>query len=111
MIPVSWCRWSFLAIIALQVIWFAWLFPSQTLPMPLVLGVMAMPLLILAWGVWQLQTRALVLGGFILLLHFSFAVAEVYARPDVRLLASAQITLIVIYFIALLAVRRAKHSA
>lgn len=105
---VTWCRWSLLALMALQVVWFGWLYPPTALPVAFVLAVMVVPLLVVFWGVWKNQTRAMVIAGFILLFHFSLAVSEAYASAQVRWLAILQIALVCIYFTGLLAVRRAK---
>ena len=105
---VTWCRWSLLALIALQAVWFGWLYPPSALPPTFVLLVMAGPLLLVFWGVWNNRTRAMVIGGFILLFHFSLAVSEAYASSQTRWLAIFQIVLICVYFTGLLAVRRQK---
>lgn len=105
---IVWCRWSFIALIVIQVIWFGWLYPPDVLPQGFVLAVMLGPLLAVSWGVWKTQVRSMVIAGFILLFHFCFAVAEAYASSSVRALALLQILLITIYFIGLLAVRRQK---
>lgn len=110
MIPLAWCRWTFIGIIILQVIWFAWLFPPEVLPSSFVTVAMITPLCLFALGVWRLNTRALVLAGFVLLLYFSLAVAETYAHETLHWAAIAQIMLITIYFMALLAIRRTNRS-
>ena len=110
MITIGWCRWSYLALIALQVIWFGWLYPPTFWSTAVVLAIMLIPLLTVAIGVWRLNMRAMVVAGFILLFYFSYAVAEAYATPQVRTLALTQIGLISLYFWALLSVRRTQRA-
>lgn len=105
MIRLSWCRWSLLAVLVLQPIWFGWLYPSAHFPVWLVLAVTMIPLLLPAIGVWRLQTRALVIAGIVLMFHFSYAVMEAYANLTVRPLALVQVALVTIYFIGLAMVR------
>ena len=109
MIPVAFTRWCWLALIALQFIWFGWLYPSEWFGRAIPLFLMALPLLIPAWWIWQLKPRALVLGGTILLLHFSVAVAEAWANPETRIIACVQIILVVVYFLAMPGLRKT-HS-
>lgn len=110
MITIHWCRWSYLALIALQVVWFGWLHPPTFWSTAVVLAIMLVPLLTVAIGVWRLSMRAMVVAGFILLFYFSYAVSEAYAAPQVRTLALIQIGLISLYFWALLSVRRAQRA-
>ncbi len=110
MITIQWCRWSFFALIALQVAWFGWLYPPTFWPKALVLSIMLIPLLAVAFGVWNLNMRTMVVAGFLLLFYFSYAVSEAYAVPAVRWVALTQIALITLYFVALLSVRRAQKA-
>lgn len=105
MIRLSWCRWTLLAVLILQPIWFGWLHPSAHFPVPLVLGVTMIPLILTLIGVWRLNTRALVIAGIILMFHFSYAVMEAYANPTVRVLALIQVGLVTAYFVGLAMVR------
>lgn len=111
MITIQWCRWSFIALIALQVAWFGWLYPPTFWPKAMVLSIMLIPLLTVTIGVWNLNMRTMVVAGFFLLFYFSYAVSEAYAVPDVRPMALSQIGLITLYFVALLSVRRAQKAA
>ncbi len=111
MIGLAACRWSLLALILLQPIWHAWLAPPAVLPIALLLALLALPLLALLPGVWRLRTRPLVLAGWVLLLHFCIGVMELWANPAARWLALIQVVLVVIYFMALLAVRRQPRAA
>lgn len=110
MIPVGLTRWCWLALIALQLIWFGWLYPSEWFGRGIPLFLMTVPLLIPAWWIWQLKPRALVLGGTILLLHFSVAVAEAWANPETRIIACVQIVLVLIYFLAMPGLGKKRNS-
>ncbi len=105
MIRTSWCRWTLLGVLILQPIWFGLLHPSAHFPMPLVLGVTMLPLLAPMIGVWRLSTRALVIAGIVLMFHFSYAVMEAYANPEVRMVALVQVALVTAYFMGLAMVR------
>lgn len=106
MIPAPIARWVWLALIALQLAWFGWLYPPELLGRVPALVIAVLPLLIPTYWIWRLTRDALVVGGMILLLHFSFAVAEAWASPTTRAIALVQIALIVVYFLALPGVRR-----
>lgn len=96
-------RLCFVLIILWQPAWFAWLAPVQTLPLAFVLGVLMLPLLICLPWVWRKRPGALVLGGCLLLLHFSVAVMELWTSPGARLPAGVQLLLSVIYFVGVAA--------
>ncbi len=106
MIGLVWCRWSLLAIVALQFVWFGWLYPLAQLPVWGVLMVAVIPLVLVLPGVWRLRARPLVVAGCLLMLYFSFAVMEISVRAEVVWIAAVQIALITVYFIALPAIRR-----
>ena len=110
-LPIEFSRWCWLALIALQFVWFGWLYPSPFFGRSIPLVIMALPLLLPAWWIWQLSPRALVLGGTILLLHFSIAVAEAWTTPELRTIAWLQIILIVIYFLAMPGLKRSRPRA
>ncbi len=107
MINLSWCRWSLLALVPVQLAWFAWLQPPQILPLVVVLTLSVLPLLIVLPFAWRLQPRGLVITGLVLLVYFVIGVTETFANPAVRPLALVQVALIVIYFTALATIRRA----
>lgn len=92
-------RFSFLILIVWQPIWFAWLKPAQALPVAFVLAILTLPLLICLPWVWRKRPRALVLGGCMLLLHFSVAVMELWTTPEARLPAAVQVLLTVLYYV------------
>jgi uncharacterized membrane protein len=111
MIDLNWCRWSALGLIMLQPIWVLvlnpTLFPGTLLLLVVTLG----PLLILLPGVWQLRARALVITGCLLLLYFSFAVMEIRVNSTALIPAMLQIGLVVLYFMALPAIRRRRSTS
>lgn len=99
-------RIAWLALIGLQLLWFGWLAPSESLGRLGGALFALVPLLLPLWWVMRLGRDGLVVGGMILLGYFCFAVVEAWVAPAVRWLAVAQIVLIVVYFVALLAIRR-----
>lgn len=111
MIRLSWCRWSLLALVPVQLAWFLWLNPPQVLPLGLVLALSVLPLLIVLPLAWTLKPRGLVVAGLVLLVYFSVGVMEAWTRPDVRAIALVQVVLVSIYFIALATIRRRSSRA
>lgn len=106
MIRLSWCRWSLLALIPVQLAWFGWLHPPQLMPQGLALSLSVLPLLLVLPFAWPLKARGLVVAGLILLIYFSIGVTEAWANPAVRPIALVQVGLVVIYFTALATIRR-----
>jgi len=111
MIRLSWCRWSLLALIPVQLAWFLWLHPPQLLPLGLTLILSVLPLALVLPFAWRLKPRGLVVAGMILLIYFSVGVTEAWVNPEVRAIASVQVVLVVIYFIALATIRRQPPTA
>lgn len=105
------CRWTWLALIMLQPAWFLWLNPPQALPPGFVLAVVLIPLLVPAWWVIRLNPRGLILGGCVLIFHFSLAVSEAWTDPRARWIALFQIILITGYFTGLPGLRRKRTRA
>ncbi len=99
-------RIAWLALIGLQLVWFGWLAPSESLGRLGGTLFALVPLLLPLWWILRLGRDGLVIGGMILLGYFCFAVVEAWVAPSVRWLAMAQIALITTYFVALLAIRR-----
>ena len=99
-------RIAWLALIGLQLVWFGWLAPSESLGRLGGTLFALVPLFLPLWWILRLGRDGLVIGGMILLGYFCFAVVEAWVDPSVRWLAVAEIVLIVVYFIALLAIRR-----
>ena len=104
--PLTLCRWSLLALIALQLLWFGWLHPPQRISMAAALTLTTAPLVILLPLVWRLRPRPLVVAGLVLLIYFSVGVMEAWANPAVRLPALLQVALVLVYFTALATIRR-----
>lgn len=98
-------RIAWLALIGLQIAWFGWLAPSESLGRSGGVIFALVPLLLPLWWILRLGRDALVIGGMILLAYFCFAVVEAWASPSVRWLALIEIALIVLYFAGLLAIR------
>jgi uncharacterized membrane protein len=104
---LRWCRWTFVGLVVLQIVWFGWLQPTTTVfPAPWALIVALGPLLPLLPGVWRLDGQPLVIAGCVLLLYFCFAVMEGWSGEVGQKPALLQIALITVYFTALLAIRR-----
>jgi uncharacterized membrane protein len=109
--PLVWTRYTWAALIVVQVVWFAWLAPDP-LAGPLGTTLLAtVPLLLPLWWIWRLQLNALVIGGMLLLIYFSIAVSEAWVDPVARPVALIEIALVTVYFAALLSVRRGSSKA
>ena len=104
-------RIAWLALVGLQLVWFGWLAPSESLGRTGGIIFALVPLLLPLWWIFRLGRDALVIGGMILLGYFCFAVVEAWMSPSVRWLALIEIALIVVYFAALLAIRRRRPQA
>jgi len=109
-IPTGFARGCWVALIGVQLAWFGWWSPSEVLGYWPALLLATVPLLLPLPWILRLSPAALVVGGMILLLHFSVAVSEAWADPVVRPLALLQIALIVVYFLALPAFGRRRRS-
>ncbi|MGB0513710.1 MAG: DUF2069 domain-containing protein [Wenzhouxiangellaceae bacterium] len=99
-------RWLWVALIALQIVWFGVIAPIDALGPIGSAAVFAVPLLLPAWSIWRLNLRGIVIGGMFLLFYFCVAVAEVWAQPVSRIPALIQVGLILWYFTALYEIRR-----
>ncbi|MBS3744674.1 MAG: DUF2069 domain-containing protein [Wenzhouxiangellaceae bacterium] len=106
-------RAAWLALIALQLVWFGWLAPAETLGRSGGLLLAVAPLLLPLWPILRLNLDGLVIGGLLLLVYFCFAVVEAWIStgPMVRVLALLEIALILLYYLALLSVRRRRPGA
>ncbi|PWK87532.1 DUF2069 domain-containing protein [Fulvimonas soli] len=80
------------ALLALQVVWHAWLAPSPLLPTWLVLALTVLPLLLPLLAIRNVR-RALLWTGILALFYFSHGVAEAWSAADTRWLAGAEIAL------------------
>ncbi|MFW5816573.1 MAG: DUF2069 domain-containing protein [Wenzhouxiangella sp.] len=106
MIRLSWCRWSLLGLVLVQLAWFGWLLPPEGSARGAALLLAAGPLALALPMVWRLKPRALVLTGLLLLIYFSIGVMEAWASPAARAPALAQIALVLVYFTGLATIRR-----
>lgn len=111
MIRLSWCRWSLLALIPLQLVWYGWLKPPEIVPVSLALGVSVGPLLISLLLAWPLKPRGLVIAGLVLLIYFVIGVTEAWVQTDLRAVALVQVVLVSLYFTALATIRRQAAKA
>lgn len=104
-------RIAWLGLIGLQLIWFGWLAPSESLGRLGGTLFALVPLLLPLWWILRLGRDGLVVGGMILLGYFCFAVVEAWVNPLVRWLGLIEIALIIVYFAALLAIRRSQPDS
>lgn len=82
--------WAALAL--LQLIWHAWLFPAQTVPVWIVLAVTVIPLLLPLLALGNIR-RALLWVGIFSLFYFCHGVAEAWSSARERWLGLAEIAL------------------
>jgi uncharacterized membrane protein len=111
MIGLSWCRWSLVGLLLLQLVWFGWLVPPAGPARWVALLLSAGPLALALPFVWRLRPRPLVVTGLLLLIYFSVGVMEAWASPTVRAPALAQIALVLLYFTGLATIRRRSAPA
>jgi len=89
---VGLAAWALLVV--LQLVWHAWLVPSQTLSAWLVLAITVIPLLLPLLAIRNVR-RALLWVGILSLFYFCHGVAEAWSAPGERVLAWAEIVLAV----------------
>ncbi|MFP4208554.1 MAG: DUF2069 domain-containing protein [Wenzhouxiangella sp.] len=106
MIRLSWCRWSLVGLLLLQLVWFGWLVDAQGPGRIVSLVLSAGPLALALPFAWRLEPRPLVLTGLLLLVYFSIGVMEAWASPAVRLPSLIQTGLVLVYFTGLATIRR-----
>ncbi|WP_283256160.1 DUF2069 domain-containing protein [Dyella humicola] len=80
------------ALVVLQLVWHGWLFPAQTMPVPLVLGITVIPLLLPLLAIRDVR-RALLWVGILSLFYFCHGIAEAWSSPSERWLALTEIFL------------------
>jgi len=80
------------ALVVLQSIWHAWLFPPQFMPIWVVLAITVIPLLLPLLAIRNAQ-RALLWVGILSLFYFCHGVAEGWSSPSERWLALVEIAL------------------
>lgn len=89
--------WAALA--ALQVAWHAWLLPPARMPIAVALAIGLLPLAI-PLIYWRTPQRAVLVAGMVSLFYFCHGVAEAWAAPRERVLASLEIAFAVIVVLA-----------
>lgn len=109
--PLITARWMLLALLLWQGVWHLWLHPPMQLPLAFVLTLSVLPMALALTIGWSLQRNGLVLAGCVLLAFFTHAVTEAYTVPSLRTVAGVQIALIVVYFAALLNLRRKRRPS
>lgn len=98
------------ALVALQLLWHAWLFPPQHMPIWLALAITVIPLLLPLLAIRNTQ-RALLWVGILSLFYFCHGVAEAWSAPSERWLALVEIALTLLLIGALGAgARRKPHG-
>ena len=80
------------ALVVLQLVWHAWLFPPQQMPLWLVLAITVIPLLLPLFAIRDAR-RALLWVGILSLFYFCHGIAEAWSSPGERWLAVAEIVL------------------
>lgn len=74
---------AWIALLALQCVWYAWLFPPQHVPMWLALAITAIPLLLPFFAIANVR-RALLWVGILSLFYFCHGIAESWSSPQER---------------------------
>jgi uncharacterized membrane protein len=83
---------SWAALTLLQLFWHGWLFPAQSMPVVLVLGITVIPLLLPLLAIRDAR-RALLWVGILSLFYFCHGIAEAWSSPSERWLAWIEIVL------------------
>jgi uncharacterized membrane protein len=80
------------ALVALQCVWYAWLFPPQSMSVWVALAITVVPLLLPLLALGNVR-RALLWVGILSLFYFCHGVAESWSSPQERWLALFEIVL------------------
>lgn len=88
------------ALVALQLIWHAWLVPPERMPLSLVLAITVLPLLLPLTALRNVR-RALLWVGVLSLFYFSHGIAEAWSSPAERWLGLIEVALTVLLIGAL----------
>lgn len=80
------------ALTVLQLLWHGWLFPAQSMPMTVVLGLTVIPLLLPLLAIRDVR-RALLWVGILSLFYFCHGISEAWSSPAERWLAWIEIVL------------------
>ena len=83
---------AWIALIALQCAWYAWLFPPQRMPVALALAIAVIPLLLPLLAIRNLR-RALILAGMLSLFSFCHGIAESWSSVQERVPALLEVLL------------------
>lgn len=83
---------AWIALIALQVAWYAWLFPPERMPLWIALAITVIPLLLPAMAIGNVR-RALLWVGILSLFYFCHGIAECWSSPQERWLAWIEVLL------------------
>lgn len=99
-----------IALVALQLIWHAWLSPPQLMPIWLVLAITVIPLLLPLLAIRDAR-RALLWVGILSLFYFCHGIAESWSSSSERWLALVEIALTLLLIGTLGAgVKRKQHD-
>ncbi len=98
------------ALTVLQPLWHAWLFPSQTMPVMLVLAITVIPLLLPLLAIRDVR-RALLWVGILSLFYFCHGISEAWSAPGERWLAWLEIALTLTLIVTLGASVKRKRPA
>jgi uncharacterized membrane protein len=83
---------AWIALIGLQGVWYAWLFPPQQVPIGLILAVTVIPLLLPFFAIRHVR-RALLWAGILSLFYFCHGVAESWSSTQERWPALTEVLL------------------
>jgi uncharacterized membrane protein len=103
---------AWVALIALQCVWYAWLFPPQQIPLTLALAITVIPLLLPFFAIRDMR-RALLLAGMLSLFYFCHGIAESWSSAAERGMALLEVflTLMLIGALGASVKRRPKPKA
>lgn len=105
-------KFSAVLAVALAILYAAWWWAEGAPTAPLnitMLVIAAVPMLLLAPGLWLANRFATTLAGLLIPFHFAYAVMELIANPAVRGWVAAQTFVTLLLFAAVLAVLRNVH--
>jgi uncharacterized membrane protein len=86
---------AWVLLLALQIVWHAWLFPPALMSIWLVLAITVVPLLLPLFALRDVR-RALLWVGILSLFNFCHGVSEAWSSPGARWLAIVEIVLTVL---------------
>ncbi len=89
---------GYFGLLALLVVWYAWLSPSPHFPVVIVLLFLVTPLLFPLRGILHGRPYTYAWTSYLALLYFIHGVGEAYATPSDRVLAGMEIVLSLMLF-------------